>query len=154
MFLIRDTLDARQTQIRGFLRSEPAIAVILAAADFEWTVRRTILALGRSSTTSIRRRFEKERVSGLGAYKELWKEEVKNRLGTDLAIVVPNWQFFSETAFQLRHRLVHGVSGTTGVAFAERSTESILAATKAVAQYAEFQGEPIYGRQIRRLNPR
>jgi hypothetical protein len=46
MFLVKDNINYRQTKIRSFLSNEPAIAVILAAADFEWSVRRAIRALG------------------------------------------------------------------------------------------------------------
>ena len=58
MFLINDTMEERHQTIRSFLSSDPMIAVILAAADFEWTVRRAILALGTLPTKEIRKHFE------------------------------------------------------------------------------------------------
>ena len=150
MFLVKDTLPERQEKIRSFLKLEPAIAVILAAADFEWTVRRAILALGCSPTPEIRQRWKDKHLSGPDAYKDEWKKEVKPRTHSDLARVVPDWRAFKGTAYRLRHELVHGSSGTAGVVYASRAVTTILKGTKAVADHAELHGAPVYGRVIRR----
>lgn len=128
--------------------------MILAAADFEWTARRAILALGRNPTKTINGRFEAERRGGPNVVKEYWRHEVKPRLGTDLASIVPNWQYLSETAYRLRNGLVHGAVSGVGGKFAVQAVETMLAASKAIADYALEKGEPIYGRRIRRLRPR
>ncbi len=55
MFLVRDRIEARHEKIRTFMGSDDAaIAVLLAAADFERTVRRAILALGNTPTKQLR----------------------------------------------------------------------------------------------------
>ena len=154
MFLVTDTIDERQTKIRSFLAQEPVIAVLLAAADFEWTTRRAILALGKSPTKSINACLRTEKKGGLKALQGYWRDEVKPRLGSDLATIVPDWNFFATKAYDLRHKLVHGAQGTTGKAYAGRAVEAMLEASKAVAEYAANNGEPVYGRQIRRINPR
>jgi len=52
MFLVKDDPTEREKKILGFVPNEPAIAVILAAVHFEWTVRRAIIALcGKNSKT-------------------------------------------------------------------------------------------------------
>jgi hypothetical protein len=153
MFLINDTLEARHQTIRNFLLSDRMIAVILAAADFEWTVRRAILGLGISPTKEIRRRFEAERTSGLKGYKEVWRYEVKPRLGRDLTNIIPKWESF-KNAFNLRHRLVHGISGTTGSTYAQQAVDVILSASKALVQYSEEHHSPVYGSRIVRTKPR
>lgn len=154
MFLVADSLDERQRSIRSFLTTEPVIAVLLAAADFEWTTRRAILALGKSPTKVINDRFRKEKRGGLKALQEYWKDEVKPRLGSELATIVPDWEFFATKAYDLRHKLVHGAQGTTGKEYAGRAVEAMLEASKAVADYAAKHGEPVYGRQIRRIKQR
>ena len=150
MFLVNDTLAERHEQIRSL---EPFIGVILAAADFEWTVRRAILALGTRPTKDIRQDVL-GRVSGLERYKNAWKEEVYPRLGKHLAEIIPQWEFFSTDAYKLRNRLVHGVKGTVGEDYARERMESILAASRALNDFAETLGEPLYGRAIRRLKSR
>jgi hypothetical protein len=155
MFLVNDTIEQRQSKIRSFAhRNEPVIAILLAAADFEWTVRRAILALGKSPTKVIRHRFQQEKKGGLAAWKEYWKEEVKPRFGTDLASVVPDWEQLYTKSFPLRHKLIHGAQGIVGSNYAERTVETILAASWAVAKFAKDKGEPIYGHSIRRIKPR
>ena len=150
MFLVDDTLSQRQSRIRSY---EPFVGVILAAVDFEWTVRRAILALGKSPTKQIHDTVLIH-CSGLDKYKEAWRLEVKPFTGKGLPEVIADWQFFKEKAFSLRHRLVHGVSGSVTKQYAEERIESILRASKSIAEFAESFNEPIYGRVIRRLKPR
>ncbi len=153
MFLVSDTPKARQEKIRLFLEREPAIAVLLAAADFEWTVRRAILALGTNPTKFIREKVI-NRASGLDDYKDSWRKEVKPRFGVGLAEVIPAWEFFKKQAYPLRNRLVHGVSGSVGTPYATERVEAILRASAALVTFAECHQVPIYGRHIRRTKPR
>tara|TARA_R110001599_G_scaffold127379_8_gene300760 strand:- start:27801 stop:28271 length:471 start_codon:yes stop_codon:yes gene_type:complete len=144
-FLVSDSQHDRHAKISQFLNDrEPVIAVLLAAADFEWTVRRAILALGSSSNVDIRLGVL-ARCSGLGKYKEAWDKEVKKRFGKGLPEVVSNWEEF-KTAFELRHRLVHGVAGTTGVQFAERRVSTVLDASREVADFGLSQSIDLFGR--------
>ena len=59
MFFVGDTLAGRHNEIsRRFINSKDVmIAVFLAAADFEWTVRRAIIALGHGANRQIREGF-------------------------------------------------------------------------------------------------
>jgi hypothetical protein len=151
MFLINDKQTERHGKIRAYLRKEPVIAVILAATDFEWTTRRTILALGSSPTKAINDRFKKEKRSGPKAWQKYWKEEVKPRFHGDLAAVTPTWQAVVEQAYPLRNKLVHGAGCRATGAYASSAVDALLAASKSVSEYAEKHGGPIYGRMIRRL---
>ena len=74
MFLVSDDSPTRELRIRAALTTEPAIAVILGAVHVEWTVRRAILALGRSPNIVLR--VQLTRAHGLDQYKDLWKAEV------------------------------------------------------------------------------
>lgn len=150
MFLVNDTLAQRQRRIKSY---EPYVAVLLAAADFEWTIRRGILALGVSPTKAIREGVLK-RCSGLEAYKRVWNKEVKPFTKKGLIDVVPNWSYFKDKAYPLRHRLIHGVDGSVTPGYAKDRIESILAASKAIVEFAENNGEPIYGRNIVRRKHR
>ena len=54
MFIIKDNYKERKNRVKGFLKTEPPIAIILSAVHFEWTIRRAIIALGYSSNKEIR----------------------------------------------------------------------------------------------------
>jgi len=152
-FLVDDTQPDRHDRIRLFLANrENVIAVLLAAADFEWTVRRAILALGTSPNADIRSKVL-SRCSGLEKYKEAWTREVKQQRGKCLKEVVSNWDEFKE-AYKLRHTLVHGVAGTTGRDYAEVRINRILAASAAVCAYSLDQGIDLYSRLPVRQRPR
>ncbi len=144
-FLVGDSQQDRHLKLSQFLKEgEPVIAVLLAAADFEWTVRRAILALGSSSNTEIRAGVL-ARCSGPDKYKDAWKKEVKNRFGKGLPEVVSNWETFKK-AFELRHQLVHGITGTTGVRYAEQIVSTILQASRDIADFGLSQSIDLFNR--------
>lgn len=157
MFLVDDTLDTRQDKIKKYIESDIVVALLLASADFEWTVRRAILALG-SSPTKIIRKEVLIKCHGLDDYKSAWKKEIKQYLDKDkyrnLVEVVPDWNFFKTEAYPLRHKLIHGVIGATGNKYTLKRVESILNASKHIAIYASDQNEPIFGRKIVRIKRR
>jgi len=143
-FLVRDTQSDRHETIRRFVHEgEPVIAVLLAAADFEWTVRRAILSLGRSPRPTIHALLGK--CSGLDAYKDAWRDEVTPSHQKRLPALVLSWDDF-RAAFDLRNKLIHGVQGTTGRAFAERRVERILAASAAIATFTSEHGFSVFSR--------
>ena len=150
MFLVSDTLESRQGKIEGFLETDQAIAVLLAAADFEWTVRRAIILLGRDSNREIRER-DLYRASGLGKYQEAWTAQVVPDHTRPLREIVPDWDYFQNTAFDLRHKLIHGVQGGTGLNHATTCVTSILAATKSIVDFAANADKDVYSRlEVRR----
>ncbi len=153
MFLVSDTMEKRHSRIREFLGSEDAIAVLLAAADFEWTVRRSILALGKSPTKKIREDVL-NKCSGLERYKEAWKKEVTPRLKKGLPDVVGNWEFLIKDAIQMRNRFIHGEHTVLTSDYSQKRIVAILEASKKLVDFAEKNNEPLYGRKIVRIKPR
>jgi len=123
------------------------IAVILAAVDFEWTVRRAILALGTSSTKEIRKSLETS--WGLEKYKDIWKDEVTIRLKVTLVQVIPHWGELKEL-FKFRDRLVHGAVGVISRDAAHRSVESILRASRELEAFAVMKEGSLYRHIVRR----
>lgn len=150
MFLVSDNVIERKKRIEEFLAIEPTAAVLLAAAHFEWCVRRTIIALGCSPNVTIRKRLE--RAYGLDALKDIWRDELCVRLPrvkTSKAIKnlpneVKNWSDFRK-AFELRHRLIHGVS-SCGASYAETRAKRILQAAEDVIAVCTRQGWDINSR--------
>jgi hypothetical protein len=59
MFWVKDTREERYSRIRNFLTKEDAaIAVLLAAANLEWTPRRAIVLLSASARPTVRTKLE------------------------------------------------------------------------------------------------
>lgn len=156
MFFINDTLEKRQEYIRSFAeRGEFVVAVLLAATDFEWTVRRAIIALGSSPTAAIKDYGGAlYRRHGLSDYKEAWRIEVKPKHHVNLADLVPTWQFFSESAYKLRHTLVHGTHGSVSEKYAKPRIEAILNASKAIIEFASAKNVDLYSRIKVRQRPK
>ena len=134
-FFVGDTQEQRHEKISALLAGgEPVMATLLAAADFEWTVRRAIIAFGESPNKVIQNEVLAE-CSGLDRYKRAWKAEVKKRMGVGLPELIADWAALKE-AFLLRHRLIHGTIGSTGMAYAERRIATMLEASQAVGNWA------------------
>lgn len=97
MFKIYETRENREELMKKLLSEEPCVALVIAFLDFEWTVRRCILALGKSTTKDIRAKFSgnlsikvygndespksdsnrnNKFISGLQGYRGLWNAEV------------------------------------------------------------------------------
>ena len=56
MFYVRDNYQDRRSMILKFKNEQDiCIAIILAAADFEWTIRRIILSLSQEPNTVVGR---------------------------------------------------------------------------------------------------
>jgi hypothetical protein len=146
VLLVSDTLEGRQTKIETFQVHEPAIGVLVAASDFEWTLRRAIYRLGKSSTKEIKDKVL-FRINGLSRYEKAWNSEVKPRFGKELKDLIPDWRFFKKTAYNLRNKLVHGEQGTTSLEYAGRCVRALLAASAAVTKFAQDK-EPIYGERL------
>lgn len=144
MFLIKDSPEQRQNKIRSFLTGEPVVAMLLAAADFEWTVRRAISRFAHKTGNDPGPKFE--RVSGLKTYCECWAMVATPGFAR-LEEVVQDWGSLVKS-FDLRHQLIHGRQGTTGANYARAHVEAILAASSAVVKYCLDQGEPIYGKKL------
>lgn len=149
MFLVKDCHEGRKSKIRSFLeQGEPAIAVILAAANFEWTLRRVIIILGKSTTADIRNALVP--CYGLDNYVALWKTEVSISLKKGLPALISNWADVRR-AYALRGRLIHGSIGTTKWEDGKSQVEALLKAADALVEVAESQNVSVYERiKVRR----
>jgi hypothetical protein len=149
-FLVDDNQRDRHTKIRSFLTEEAAvIAVLLAAADLEWTLRRAIRALGTAPTADLR----DERISSLNGYKNLWKAEVSSHTSVELDQVIGDWAMLVD-AYTLRHQLIHGAQGTTGLAYAAPRVERVLDASRKTFEFAKNHGVDLCARLPVRLRPK
>ena len=139
MFLVGDTADERRERILKFLAAEPAIAVLLAAIHFEWTLKRAILKLSDEPTASLR--AELARVYGLDTYKAAWREHV---VAATLPQIVRNWSEVTQ-AFKLRNALVHGAVGCSA-RFAKPRVNALLKAAAAMQGFANSRDHDLYSK--------
>lgn len=58
MFSIYETRENREELLNKLLDVDPCVALVIAFLDFEWTLRRCTLALGKSPTSVIRKSFQ------------------------------------------------------------------------------------------------
>ena len=153
MFWVKDSREARYSRIKSFLtKKDAAIAVLLAAANLEWTLRRAIMLLTRSARAAVRTKLEQ--CAGLSKYESTWNDEVFPHYKKKLSVVVTNWKEISERKgnskrkgkFQLRHDLIHGSVGTCSVTFARSHVEAFLLAASDVDRFClcEAHGKDIY----------
>jgi hypothetical protein len=143
MFFVSDSRDHKKKKIRAYLNREPMVAVLIAAANFEWTVGRCILIFSSSPNIELREKLRK--CSGLDKYKELWKQELMDDPSVPhLAQIIEQWEDFKE-AFQLRHILIHG-RGTCSRNMAQAPVERMLAATDDLYKFVESRGKSLHNR--------
>jgi glutamine synthetase type III len=122
------------------------IAVILAAIDLEWTLRRTIDAVSGGEPAADSRK----RVSGLDGYAKEWNKLcVKGRGIEPLENIVENWAHLLDY-YQIRHDIVHGKVGSTGLKYASVRVEAMLQAAKAVAETGKTHKADPYKRLAKR----
>lgn len=144
MFLVHENPDEREQRIRDFLVSDldAAIAVILSAVQFEWAVRRAIIALGSSPNKKLRQQLSQ--CYGLDKYKDMWKSEVYPKHHARLTQVVENWQDLRD-AFNLRDRLVHGLTNCDR-SYATRRVEAAIQAACFIRKFAQSKGVDLHKR--------
>lgn len=154
MFLVRDSREERTNQIHKLMDVDVIIAVIMAAADFEWTCRRCILALGKSPTKYIREKQLKN--ATFRTYPKAWHTEVYPRLNKRIEDVLSKFTFDNKMneAFILRNKLVHGEIGSVNTDYGREKVEELLIASTELTAFADKCGEPIYGRRLVRVKPR
>lgn len=176
MFRVTDSVEKRQQFIRKFIeQDEHAVAVLLAAADCERTIRRAIQILGVTPKKELAYQLGRRRPAGeasstdgqkpkfygssIKAYHRAWNKEIykgreiRRRLLGDVAKDKKN----IERAFNLRHELIHGEKGTTGKDYARRQVEVLMEVTRSVDQFVrDNHGDPTASplRRVRLTNKR
>lgn len=155
MFFVSDSQTQRHARIRAFLTDESAtIAVILAAIDFEWSIRRAILALGSSPTKHIREVVFAGFHGGYLNYEDAWRREVTGWLKPTLPQAIPHWSRLAnkqDGAVRLRGQIVHGAQVSVSADFARSRVEDWLAASALLEALAKDHKTSLYKRIVRRI---
>ena len=150
-FRVADDVGQRVQAINEFLSDgQQMVAVVVAAADFERTLRRLIIALGNAPTADVRQALERQYFS-IGKYPAAWRRFVEPTHG-------PLGQVLNyagvKKAFALRNRIVHGAQGTAGPDFCRKRIDTITAATRELTVFAAKRGVDLTERLRVRRRPR
>ena len=156
MFLVEDTRNGRSDMIRSLIETDRSLAALAAVADFEWTIRRCILALGKSPTMTIR--MEVLDKATFKDYTRIWNEEVYPRVKIKLKDLLPDFKINDKNIFTLHNRISKGELEKFGFAkfhYTKLDIQMILLASEKLTSFTEKEhGEKIYYRQIIRQNKR
>ncbi len=102
MFLVSDNEEQRFKLIESFKQENSSIALIMAAINFEWTIRRIMISLSKQPNKDIRELLKY--TSGLERYKDVWKKALPNE--KRLTNIISNWKDLDDQ-FKLRGSIVH-----------------------------------------------
>ena len=165
MFLVSDGCRAsRRKLIDCAAGADMVIRTILAAIDFEWTLRRVVLALGCTATKVLGVKFDDPKFRKIDGLKKLWKEEVcanpNVKAPTLVELInhqmVPSyetkkrpWDCWND-AWSFRNRLVHGLQGSSGEKYGRNHSETLLRATDVLVDFALKNKKDVF-KPIRRV---
>jgi len=164
MFLVENSGAAeRRAIVEKHAEMDPVVGFLVAMVDFEWTLRRTILALGKRPTQEIRKCIL-SKCSGVDGYKDAWKEVIEGCEGAPTLVKlfsaegVPSWTGDTNDnpgilqAFALRNKMVHGCEGAPGGSYLKPYLALLLSAVDVLQTFAESYGVNINGRVVRRVS--
>jgi hypothetical protein len=140
MFLVSHSLEVRAREIRGWLRQNASVALVVSATYFEWSVCRAIIGLSARPNAEVRAALAN--TYGLDRYKEVWWHETQHLPNAlRLPQLVADWQATKE-AFNVRGALVHGRDRYTPN-MASPHVEALLNSVADVNRYALEHGVDI-----------
>jgi hypothetical protein len=141
----------RERVIRTLLATDPTTGLMGAAVHFEWTLRRTILILGKSPTKSLREELDKtfklqSQQKSARTLSGLWRREVVvAEKHVALGKVVTKLSAIQNTAAKARGAAIHG-NGVLSSKSARESAELYLQGADQLGAFVRRQGSNIDGR--------
>lgn len=161
MFLVKDgSRKTRRDQIRKFAAMDGCVGFLLAMIDFEWTFKRVVMVLGKSSLVDLRKRFERN--MPFPSLPKRWDEEVVAAQGgrtPGLKEVIVRGKSSGKleltwdnviAAHRLRNEIVHGNKGAAGVNYISDRMELVLSASDALADFAAKSKRSVFKKLLPR----
>lgn len=110
MFSYSVSIEDRLAKLQRLVsEGDHCIALVVAAADFERTMRRAIVSLSLKPTADVRERIEKK-YNSIGRYRQAWTLFVEPARNLSLSDALLEFDDI-KNAFQARNKLVHGQQG-------------------------------------------
>ena len=162
MFIIGEgSFDQRRDLILRHAKLDTEVGFLLSMINFEWTLRRSVLVLGRAPTKELRHGVLSN-ASGPKDYKRAWKFAQAGCEGLpSLCQIfngegeVPFWNIHKKgrdgilQAFMLRHKLVHGCVSKPGDNYMWQRISLMLEAAYALEMVAKSYGKDLNSRTMR-----
>lgn len=152
MFLVSDGRKNRKAQVRRLAAQDIAVGVLVAAADFEWTCRRGILAMGNDPTLAIKlelfagqkfgvklksgwEKLVRSKLKGIEKFEEIFDRWAKEKMDKYV-----RWADI-EYAMQNRNKLIHGIVGGIGLAEGRQCVNILECANDILCEYLDSHGK-------------
>lgn len=153
-----ETSNARRQKVKDVFDVSPMAGFLLASVNLEWTLRRSILALGKDPTKQIRYAFRKKH--GIDGYKQVWKNQISRPFGLPGLYELVEKEsrsrkfFWTDVrqGFEVRNVLVHGRSCTQGEQYLRRYANIFIDVAEILVSFVAANGKSIYT-TIRRIKP-
>ena len=140
----------REERLRTYLKEDYIVAVILSAAHFEWTLKRSILKLSKGPTIKLKRSLEETHrlfgPSDKNNLQAIWAKEVgKIYKNASLGTVLSNLAEIRDKSRKTRGYLVHG-NGLSKRREAESAVTQYLLACHNLRNFVAKQGQDLDAR--------
>ena len=153
MFSYSVPIDDRLAKLQRLVsEGDHCIALVVAAADFERTMRRAIVCLSLEPTADIGERIEKK-YNSIGKYHQAWTRFVEPARNLPLSDALPEFDNVRD-AFRARNKLVHGQQGGAKVAYVMPRLDVISRGTTKLTALSLAHGVDLTQRIIVRQRPR
>ena len=155
MFRVKDGRDKRKCMIARYAVLEPYIGVLVAAADFEWTCRRSILALSKDPTAEIKEELFQKQRWGLKLAKA-WEQKICQTKCSKIKFheIFDVWAKENMSSYVLwadieyammwRNRLIHGVENDIGESEGYDCVNILECANDILDAFVKEKGGDIY----------
>lgn len=153
MFSYCVSIEERLGKLQRLIsEGDHCIALVVAAADFERTMRRAIVALSSEPTADVRGRIEKK-FNTIGKYHQAWTCFVEPARTLPLSDALPEFDDV-RNAFRARNKLIHGQQGGAKVDYIMPRLDIITAGTKKLTTLSLVYGVDLTLRIKVRQRPR
>ena len=153
MFAYAVSIEDRLSKIQRLVsEGDHGIALVVAAADFERTIRRAIVGLASEPTADVRERIERK-YNTIGRYGQGWTRFVEPVRKSSLQEALPEIDDI-KNAFRSRNKLVHGQQGGARLDYVMPRIEVIFSGTTKLTSFALEHGIDLTARIRIRQRPR
>jgi hypothetical protein len=153
MFSYSISIEDRLSKLQRLVsEGDHCIALVVAAADFERTMRRAIVGLAAEPTAEVRERIEKK-YNTIGKYNLAWARFVEPVRQSSLQEALSEFDDV-RNAFRSRNKLVHGQQGGAKLDYVMPRLEIITTGTAKLTDFALSHGVDLTARIKIRQRPR
>lgn len=154
MFRVSDSLEYRRSELYRLVgEGLGGMAIVAAAADFERSLRRSMIMLAVKHPTAFIRETIEEQYRTISKYSKAWNKFVYPEVEIRLHEAVPGFENIKRS-FDARNKLVHGKHGAVTEAYAAKHIAVIEGGTTSITRFSADHGADLMSRLKTRPRPR